>query len=150
MTRDAGAVNTRMTEINADKKEVQDICKREMDKLMTMGAEITGMTHTCKLSGIQRLCTTATEMRRSWCEAENDKNVKALLWMFHQLPWGTHQAITLKERSHQDLVEEVVKAEMNIDFGPLEGPQTYKSRNCIQQVYTMVLNRRKQDIMRKG
>ena len=78
-----------------------------------------------------------------------DVNVKPLLWIFHQLPWGTHQAITLRERTHQDLVEEVVKAEMNINFSETVEPYNHKKRNCIQQIYTLCLNNRKQDIMRK-
>ena len=150
MTLDRGAISARIEEVNEDKKEVKAICRREIEKLLRMGAEITEMTHTCKLSGIQRLCRTTLEMRKSWCEAGDEGNVKAVLWMFHQLPWGTHQAITLRERSHQDLVEEVVKAELNIDFKASEEECGYKTRNCIQQVYTMLLNNRKQDIMRKG
>jgi hypothetical protein len=105
MNADNGTILARIGKVNADKKDVKAICKREIEKLMKMGADITKMTHTCKLSGFQRLCTTPTEMRKSWCEGKGDDNVKPLLWIFHQLPWGTHQAITLRERTHQDLVE---------------------------------------------
>ena len=70
--------------------------------------------------------------------------------MFHELPWETHMAITVRERSHQDLVEEVVKAELNIDFKASQDVYSHKTGNCIQQLYTLLLHNRKKHIMRRG
>jgi hypothetical protein len=140
----------KLAEIANDKKDVSNICKREIDKLMRMAAEITGMTHKCRLSGVQRLCSRPSEMRKSWCEDGGARNIKQVLWMFHQLPWRTHQAITIRERNHQDLVEEMVMDELHIDFEAAEGERDHRTRNCIQQTYSKMLNNRKQDIMKKG
>ena len=71
--------------------------------------------------------------------------------MFHQLPWETHEDVTLKAKSHQDLVVDKVKEQMNVDFMKVEDEdKNPKNRNCIQQMYSKVLNGKKHELMRKG
>jgi hypothetical protein len=141
-------LDEKLERIASEKALVTKICKREIEGLLRMGVQITQMTHRCKMSHTRRLSTTPAEMRRSWCEDTGPANIKRLLWMFHQLPGQTHKDITLRAKSHQDLVEDIVKTELNIEFEPDEEPD-HKKRNCIQQTYTKVLNSKKQDIMKK-
>jgi hypothetical protein len=149
LTRVGTDIEARVAVIQQDKINVTEICKREIGKLMMMAADITKMTYKCKMSGAQRLCEKPADMRKSWCEDGGPQNIKRLLWMFHQLPWQTHQAVTLKEQSHQALVEEMVKSEMNITFAATNEEYDHRKRNCIQQTYTKLLNSRKQDIMKR-
>lgn len=150
LTGDDKEIIARVAEIEADRKDVTQICKREIEKLLKMAGEITQMTHKCKLSGEQRLCTKPAEMRKSWCDNAGPGNIKRLLWMFHQFPWQTHQAVTIKEQTHQDLVEDIVKSELNIAFHVSDEEYDHRKRNCIQQTYSKILNCRKQDIMKKS
>jgi hypothetical protein len=141
----------RVLKIDSDKEHVQMICKQEIEALMRMAADVTNMTHQCKLQGRPTICKTPTQMRKSLCENQSVGIVKQLHWMFHQLPWETHQSITLKEKTHQDLVVDKVMEDMNITFMKEEDDdKNPKQRNCIQQMYTKVLNMKKQDLMKKG
>jgi hypothetical protein len=45
LTNNNKRMMTKLVEIANDKKDVSNICKWEIDKLMRMAAEITGMTH---------------------------------------------------------------------------------------------------------
>ena len=138
-------------QIDKDKEDVQSICRQEIETLLKMAAEITHMTHACKFNGEETVCKTPTHMRRSICEKQDAANVKRIHWMFHQLPWDTHQDITLKAKTHQDLVVDKVMEEMNIEFIKEEHHDSNpKKRNCIQQMYSKVLNMKKQDLMKKG
>jgi hypothetical protein len=47
-------------------------------------------------------------------------------------------------------VEEMVMDELYIDFEAADGEPNHRTRNCIQQTYSKMLNNRKQDIMKKG
>jgi hypothetical protein len=138
----------RLEIIADDKIMVGRICKREIEDLMEFAADVTQMEYVDKSAPVAKICKTFPQMRWSLCLNPTERNMKRLHWMFHQLPWTTHKECTLKGKTHQDLVEDRVLDEMNLAF--LDEPSDYKKRNCIQQMYSKVMNNKKQDIMRKG
>jgi len=144
-------VRQKVISIDKDKEQVQMLCKYEIECLMQMAAEVTGMTHVCKLDGQKRVCKTSTDIRQSFCENQNLTSIKQVHWMFHQLPWETYEDVTLKAQTHQDVVVDKVKEQMNVEFmKEEEKDKNPKRRNCIEQMYSKVLNMKKQDLMKKG
>lgn len=139
----------RLEIIANDKIEATRICKREIESLMEFAADVTQMEFVDKQAPVTRICKTPAQMRWSLIQNPTEKNMKILHWMFHELPWSTHKECTLKGKTHQDLVEERVMDEMNCSFLDDE-PTNHKKRNCIQQLYSKLMNNKKQDIMRKG
>ena len=145
----------RLEIIANDKRQVGLICKREIEALMEMAADVTQMSFVDKSTTFSRTCKTPAEMRWSLCINPSERNMKRVHWMFHELPWVTHKQITLKGKTHQDLVEDLVLEEMNVGLlkdQPKLNDQSnkHKKRNCIQQMYSKVINNKKQDVMRKG
>ena len=51
--------------IDRDKENVHNICKHEIDALMRMAADVTKMTHKCKMDGKKAGYKTSTDMRQS-------------------------------------------------------------------------------------
>ena len=58
----------RVLKIDSDKEHVEMMCKQEIEALMRMAADVTNMTHKCKLQGEQTRCKTPTQMRKCLCK----------------------------------------------------------------------------------
>ena len=115
----------RLERVKQDKLQVGIICKREIEAMMEMGADITQMSFHSKSTTQPRVCKTPAEMRWSLCLEPTERNMKRVHWIFHWLPWKTHQEITLKGESHQQLVVKKVLEELNLEMRD-EGPTNHK------------------------
>jgi hypothetical protein len=77
--------------IEGEQEKAKGLVIEEIEWLMQLGAEITGMTYQCKSTGTRRLCVTPKHVRTSYLDDMGDLNVERIHWIFHALPYGTHR-----------------------------------------------------------
>jgi hypothetical protein len=136
--------------LTGERDQVKSMIKEEVEKLMRLGAEVTGMTYNCSSSGAARTCITPRNMRTSYCQDGSDLNVKRIHWIFHELPVGTHQDILMQRRKHADWVVEKVQKQMNVRWAPKKEGETTSHKNCIEHLYRRIINEKKQTIIKVG
>ena len=133
-----------------ERDDVKLIIKEEVEKLMRMGTEITGMTYFCKNSNFQRPCVTPRNMRTSYCQDGSECNLKRLHWIFHNLPIGTYKDIMMNRQTHGDIVVSKVMNRMNVMWGYKKEGETVAHTNCIAHMYSRMLCEKKQTVIKKG
>jgi hypothetical protein len=135
--------------LREDRQCVRVIMKAEVEDLMRLGADICQMTHRCAHTNSPRTCVSAKDMRDSWVQDGSTRNIKCLHWIFNQLPYGTHQDVLRQRRSHMDLAVEKVERQMKITWAPMKDGETKSHRNCLQHVYSKILNDKRQTIIKQ-
>jgi hypothetical protein len=88
--------------IMEDHKKVKGMVMEELESLMRLGAEVTGMTYQCKSTGTKRMCITPKDIRSSYIQDGGNLNVKCIHWIFHELPYGTHEDVLTQRMSHMN------------------------------------------------
>lgn len=126
---------------------MQTIIKEEVEALMRLGAEVCRMMYVCKTSNTERLCITPKNMRESFVQDGSLRNIKCLHWMFNELPSSTHQDVLPQRMTHMEVVVKKVELAMNITWAPKKEGDKTNHRNCIQHVYSKILNDKKQTII---
>ena len=135
--------------LKTERQQVRRIMKIEVENLMRLGAEIAQMTFKCKNTSLRETCVTARNMRDSFVQDGSTFNIKCLHWIFNELPSSTHRDVLSHRKSHMDLAVERVEREMNITWGPMKEGETKSHRNCLQKVYSKILNDKKQTIIKE-
>ena len=98
-------VKEMMVRIEAERKQVQSLIRVEMEKLMLVGANITGMTYNSKGSfNKERECTKAEHMRLSFMQNGDDENIQKVHFIFHELPGLTYEDVMMTRLSHIEYV----------------------------------------------
>ena len=143
-----GIVEANVTKLTSERKQVRRIIKDEIESLMRLGAEVTGMHYYCKSSGTSRLCITPKNIRSSYTQDVGDLNVKRIHWMFHELPVTTHTDVLMKRMSHMDWVVQKVVKVMNIEWEPKKEGETKAHKNYIEHVYARMLNDKRFTVVR--
>jgi hypothetical protein len=143
-------VEAMIKKLSGERVRVKSMIKEEVEKLMRLGAEVTGMTYNCSSSSARRTCITPKNMRTSYCQDGSDLNVKRIHWIFHELPVGTHQDILMQRRKHADWVVEKVQKQMNVRWAPKKEGETSSHKNCIEHMYKRIINEKKQTIIKGG
>jgi hypothetical protein len=134
--------------LESERAQVQRLIKDEVEALMRLGAEVTQMTYHCKRTNVRRVCITPKNLREAYVQDGNLFNIKCIHWIFYELPVGTHQDVLPQRRSHMDLVVEKVERTMNIRWAPKKEGEKKGHRNCIQHIYSKILNEKKQTIIK--
>jgi hypothetical protein len=117
---------------------------------MRLGAEVCRMTYVCvcKSLNTERLCITPKNMRESFIEDGSLRNIKCLHWMINELPSSsTHEDVLPQRMTHMDVVVKKVERAMNITWAPKKEVDKISHQNCIQHVYSKILNDKKQTII---
>lgn len=136
--------------ITEERERVKTLIKREVEQLMRLGADITGMTYHCNSPNLPKPCVSPKNMRTSHCQDGSLSNLKRIHWIFHQLPFGTHQDVLMGRSSHGDYVVAKVMRQMNVTWGPKKEGETVAHTNCIAHLYSRMLCEKKQVIVKKG
>jgi hypothetical protein len=142
-------VDTMRRRIMEERKKVKGMVVEELESLMRLGAEVTGMTHKCKSTGTRRMCVTPRDIRSSYIQDGGDLNVKRIHWIFHELPYGTHEDVLTQRMSHMNWVVQTVVSAMNVQWEPKKQGETAAHKNCIEHTYTRFLNEKKSTIISK-
>jgi hypothetical protein len=141
-------VETMIIKITAEREQVRSIVKDEIEAMMRLGAEVTKMCFNDKITNAKRLCITPTNMRKSYRHDYSDQNVKRMHWIFHELPVATHKDVLMKRMSHMDGVVEKVVHAMNIEWSERKDGESPKHKNCIEHVYSRILNEKRNTIVK--
>jgi hypothetical protein len=142
-------VDMMKTRLVEERKKVKGMVVEEIESLMRLGAEVTGMTYECKSTGTRRMCVTPKDIRSSFIQEGDDMNVKRIHWIFHELPYGTHEDVLTQRMSHMNWVVQRVVNEMNVQWEPKKEGETVAHKNCIEHTYTRFLNEKKSTIIGK-
>ena len=135
--------------IEAERKQVQSLIRVEIEKLMVVGAEITGMTYNSKGTfNKERECTKAEHMRLSYMQNGDEENLQKIHFIFHELPGRTYEDIMMKRQSHKEYVCQMVERKMLIQWTTPTMDVTSAHRNCIQRVYIRIFNDKKMSVCR--
>jgi hypothetical protein len=139
-----------MDKLNMKREKVRSIIKDEVENIMRLGADVTGMSYKCKSSNTQRQCLTPRNMRTNFCQDGSELNLKRMHWIFHELPVATHKDVLMQRKSHADLVVAKVEKAMNMRWAPKMEGETAAHKNCIEHIYARILNEKKQTIVKRG
>jgi hypothetical protein len=151
LRRDATSemITTMKLKLKVERQQVRLKIKEQVHELLRMGSEITKMVYSCPSSCGPRACVTPKNIRDSYIQDGSLLNIKRVHWIFNELPCRTHQDVLPQRKSHMDLAVEKVEREMNIAWAPPKGEGDELRRNCIQQVYSKILNDKKQTIIKE-
>jgi hypothetical protein len=142
-------IDKMIVKLESERAQVQRLIKDEVEALMRLGAEITQMTYDCKRTNVRRVCITPKNIREAFVQDKSLFNIKCVHWIFYELPLGTHQDVLPQRKSHMDLVVEKVEHAMNIRWAPKKEGEKKRHRNCIQHIYSKILNEKKQTIIKE-
>jgi hypothetical protein len=142
-------VETMRKRIEGEQEKVKGLVIEEIESLMRLGAEITGMTYLCKSTGTRRLCVTPKQVRSSYLQDMSDLNVERVHWIFHALPYGTHRDVLTQRMSHMDLVVQGVVLSMNVQWEEMKEGESNAHKNCIEHTYARYLNEKKTTVIGK-
>ena len=120
--------------LRMERRQVQRMIKDEIEALMKLGAEVTGMRYDDISTGVRRGCTTPKSMRVSYLQDNGDVNVKRVHWIFHELPLATHRDVLVQRRSHLDWVVWKIMHAMNVQWAPKQEGETSSHKNCIEHL----------------
>jgi hypothetical protein len=130
-----------------ERDDVGNILRREVEKLMRSGADTCGMTYVCSSSYTPRPCTQPKNMRTSYLQDDGLLNLKRVHWIFHELPGSLHQDVLMHRMSHMDVVTRRVMCELNVVWGETRVGEEAKRSNCIEKLYSRILNEKKNTIV---
>jgi hypothetical protein len=133
--------------ITKERDDVGNILRREVEKLMRLGADTCGMTYVCSSSNTPRPCTQPKNMRLSYTQNDSLMNLKRIHWMFHELPGSLHQDVLMHRMSHMDVITRKVMWELNVIWGEKRVGEEAKRSNCIEKLYCRILNEKKNTIV---
>jgi hypothetical protein len=137
--------------IEAERKQVQSLIRVEIEKLMVVGAEITGMTYNSKGTfNKERECTKAEHMRLSYMQNGDKENLQKIHFIFHELPGRTYEDVMMKRLSHMEYVCLMVERKMRVIWTVPTSDVTSAHKNCIQHVYGRIANDKKMTVCRKN
>jgi hypothetical protein len=121
--------------LGKERDDVGNILRREVEKLMRLGADTCGMTYVCSSSNTSRPCTQPKNMCLSYTQNDSLMNLKRIHWMFHELTGSLHQDVLMHRMSHMDVVTRKVMWELNVMWGEKEWVRRPSNpialRNCI-------------------
>ena len=137
-----------LAQLNQERQMVRLKMKEQVHELLRMGTGITKMTYTCMNSSAAIACVSPKSMRDSYIQDGTLLNIRAIHWIFHELPFATHRDVLPQRKSHMDLVVEQVAREMSITWAPMRDAKHGIQRNCLEQVYSKMLNDKKQTIVK--
>jgi hypothetical protein len=126
------------------------LIKGEVDKLLRLGMEITGMSFYRHNPMLREPCVTARNMRASFCQDGSLDNMKKFHFIFHQLPESTHRDVMMHRESHGEVSVRNVMQKLNVAWAPKREGETVAHTNCIAHMYSRIMNERKQTAVRKG
>ena len=140
---------TMMIKLREERQLVRWKIKDSVHELMRMGAEITKMTYNCPVVCGQRACITPKNMRNSFIEDGSLFNIRCIHWIFSELPYTVHQDVLPHRKCHMDVVVEKVQRELNITWAPGKERGGSSLKNCLRQIYSKMLNDKKQTIIKE-
>jgi hypothetical protein len=143
------AVSDMKVRLTKERDMVAEIVKREVEKLMRFGAETSGMTYICPSSNTNRTCLQPKHMRISYVQNDEGVNIKRIHWIFHELPDTLHRDVLMHRMSHMNVVTEMVMHELNVVWGDMRDGEEAKRSNCIEKIYTRVINEKKTTIIKR-
>jgi hypothetical protein len=66
-----------------EKKEAEQLIRTEINQLLRVAAEITGMRYKCKYTQHHLKCITIKDFRVSWMQDGSAENLRRIAWMFY-------------------------------------------------------------------
>jgi hypothetical protein len=130
-----------------ERKKVRALVMEEIESLMRLGADITGLTYEDKSTGGSRMCVTPKDMRLSYIQDGSAMNIKRLHWIFHELPYGTHTDVLVQRKSHMDWVVEKVKVALNVQWEPRKEGESTSHKNCMEHMYARILSEKRNNLL---
>jgi hypothetical protein len=142
------SVGHMLATMRTERDEVGEIIKIEIEKLLHWGAETSGMAYYDVSANAMRPCLRPRNMRISFLQDDGFLNLKRIHWIFHELPETLHKDVLKHRMSHMDVVTNKVMHKMNVVWGvKREGEETKRS-NCIEKLYSRILNEKKTTIVK--
>jgi hypothetical protein len=135
--------------LNDERQQVRLKMREQVHELLRLGADITKMTYRCNSQYGSRACVSPKNMRDSYVQDGSLLNIKRIHWIFSELPFETHQDVLPQRKSHMHLAVEKVERDMNVSWASAKGGGGGSHRNCLQQVYSKMLNDKKQTIIKE-
>jgi hypothetical protein len=66
-----------------EKKHADQLIRTEINELLQVAAETTGMTYKCKYTQHNFKCIRIKDLRISWVQEGSAENLKGIAWMFY-------------------------------------------------------------------
>jgi hypothetical protein len=142
------SVRRMLEALSKERDDVGKIIKAEVEKLMMWGAEITEMTYFDASADMNRSCLRPRNMRNSCLQDDGLLNLKRIHWIFHELPETLHKDVLMHRMSHMDVVTNKVMRQLNIVWGLKREGEELKRSNCIEKLYSRILNEKKTTIVK--
>jgi hypothetical protein len=142
------AVRDMLVTMTTERDEVVEIIKGEVEKLLRLGAETSGMTYVCTSSNTPRPCLQPRNMRSSYLQDDGIDNIKRIHWIFHELPERLHRDVLMHRMSHLDVVTNKVMKVLNVVWGDKRVAEEKNRTNCIEKIYCRVINEKKNTIVK--
>jgi hypothetical protein len=131
-----------------DRDQAREIIKVEVEKLLHWGADVSGMTYFDENANTTRPCLRPSHMRLSYLQDDGLVNLKRIHWMFHELPDTLHADVLMHRMSHMDVVTNKVMHSLNFVWGVKREGEDLKRSNCVEKIYSRILNEKKTTIVK--
>ena len=143
-------VDALLAKMEDERREVAEIITHEIVQLLGWGADTCGMTSMESGWKIPRPCVLPKDLRRSYVQDDGLQNMKRVHWIFYELPHSLHEDVLMHRMSHKDLVTKKVMRILNVVWaGKREGETASRRTNCIEKVYSRLMNEKKYTIINK-
>jgi hypothetical protein len=129
-----------------EKKKADQLIRAEINDMLRVAAEITGMTYTCKYTQHQLKCIKIKDLRVSWVQDGSAENLMRIAWMFYYYTTELYQ--TGMAQTHGEWVERKLMSKMKFVYVHLDSLPT-NQRTCVHQLYSKVMNEVRSNIMRR-
>ena len=148
--RRAEALALLVEDINTDKQEVIRLAQLEVHKIIVKSAHVCGLRWSCPATHTMELVTTIKEVRNAWFANGGPANTMRIAWILYYFPTVLYLQGTAGTR-HQVEVERTILNKMQVEYLDEDrGVGNMRSRTAIQQVYTMVFNHVRANMLRKS
>jgi hypothetical protein len=142
------SVRRTLDAMTEERDRAREIIKVELEKLLHWGAEVSGMTYLDENANARRPCLRPRNMRCSYLQDDTPVNLKRIHWMFHELPDALHRDVLMHRMSHMDVVTNKVMRSLNIVWGAKREGEDLKRSNCIEKIYSRILNEKKTTVVK--
>jgi hypothetical protein len=149
-TANPNLVTAMMSKIALERDAIRHLMKLEVEKLMYIGAQTTGMTYFDRSSNLQQPCTKPKHMRHSFIQDSSSLNIKRIHWIFHHLPNEIHQDILMNRQTHGNWTVAKGMKYMNMAWAPKREGETSAHTNCIVHLYSRMMSEKRHNVIHKN
>jgi hypothetical protein len=140
------ARNAMHVKVLEEKREAEQLIRSEINELLRVASEITGMRYKCKYTEHNLKCITIKDLRVAWVQDGSAENLMRMAWMFYYYATELYQ--NGLAQTHGETVERKLMSKMKFVYVHLDN-LPINQRTCVHQLYSKVMNEVRANIMRR-